>query len=376
MDDVLVSGVLANFADLSFARTVLEAFLKPIAGTLTIQSGRYLLLNAGGTMAEIPHKGLNVKGMQIQEGKNNDEMKKLAHTIHLIHNKSEEWIETLKGKYDEVHGKIVAVNNYTTDFGAHMTTPNYLNPVGHVWNHLDKEYEKKELTFNRPILRDSANEYLSRINQLRAALKDIYDYCDSLMKADDKLLVANSHQQFLLKELKNAIKQTGIWNELFISQITNKGLTIFNERDDWNKLKIILRRALIYQLIDSTKILAQKTAAGGTIYAFNDVAHCTRDNDWEKYIGQLKKNEDKEYWLDAMFSKMGDNAKKELTKDLPVLGWRLKADRDLWDTSKQGEILMSDKDGTETISIVNGAITRTINGHDYQKDIIDKLKVL
>jgi len=43
----------------------------------------------------------------------------------------------------------------------------------------------------------------------------------------------------------------------------------------------------------------------------------------------------------------------------------------LWDSNKQGEILMSDKGGKETISIVNGVLTRTPNEDKFIEQVKD-----
>ncbi|MBR5723902.1 MAG: hypothetical protein IKX62_00830 [Bacteroidales bacterium] len=66
----IISSFYADFFDLSFIRSILEVFIRPVDGTLSIKSNRYLMMEAGkGKAAAIPSNYNEFEGGGGQEGK-------------------------------------------------------------------------------------------------------------------------------------------------------------------------------------------------------------------------------------------------------------------------------------------------------------------
>lgn len=362
-----VSSLLAPVVDFSVLRTMMEALLKPVAGTLTVQSGRYLLLMAGGGKAEIPQRGLSIEGINRATANNDQVM--LANTLAFTKEIVNKWIDDLASLYREVKRELTAIENKGNQ--AQLTAPDPDDILTGMWGHLKKEYKATEISFNDPNSNPRAQEFCDDLNTLRTHLKTLYNYC----KDPVTLIGIEKSGQIDIKALRY------IMHTLPEALLPPTIVTIRNQNESftvdphWDTAKKDLRRQLAFKLLtESTtygKMLEQRTDANvhnGTVVDFSPGKDHTTDNDWNDFITLLveheksKTAEKKEAYLSAFTDK--------LTENLPYFGW--KAEHYLWDTYKVGEILMADKGSTETINIVNGVLNRTKSTKliDRVKDIL------
>lgn len=361
----IVSSMLAPLVDLSLLRTVMEAFLKPVAGTLTIQSGRYLLLNAGGGKAEIPNRGLSIGG--INKVTDENDMIKFSNTLSFINELTDRWIEDIKKSFQTIMESIqdfASLNPYNVD----VRQPDCTDVLHAVQNHIDKEFEEKDITFDAGYANEENGKTILSIalEYIRVQLSELQTYCKELREG--KNIRVETSDQYNLVSIKYILK--ALPNDLLpkaIMDIIDKKETYAVE-PDWNEAKKLLRRVMAAKLITESmtysKLFNQvpdATVNGGAIVAFTAAADYTTGSKWADFITLL--NETKK----TNAQEIGGAVWDKIKENLPYWGW--KAEHNLWDTYKMGEILMADKGSSETINIVNGALNRTKN-----MDIIDKVK--
>ena len=366
----VVSSMLAPLVDLSLLRTMMDAFLKPVAGTLTIQSGRYLLLNAGGGKAEIPNRGLSIGGIN-RATKQNDKIM-FANTLSFIKEVTDKWIDDITSLYENIKTdlELIKQKEYLED----MQSPNGANHgaqlLTEVQGHIKTAYKEEDLTFPQNYANiDAVRATLcDPLNILRENLLAIQNYC----KEPNKQIGIESSEHYNLKAIRYIIQT--LPDSLLPQIITSiKGQQEnYTGNPDWNAAKKQLRRVMAVKLITESMTYAKMfvqvpdaTINGGVIVDFTDTNEYSSDKKWEEFIKLLK--EYKKSPEEEMSDMLKDAVKGKLTENLPYFGW--KAEHKLWDTYKMGEILMADKGSSETINIVNGALNRS-----KSTKIIDKVK--
>ena len=372
LPNTLAEEYLAPFTDLSFLRTVVEAFLKPVTGSLTIQAGRYLILNAGGGKAEIPNKGYNALGLKKIQEDNGDKLK-LLHTLRFIQTQTDTWLNSIQTQYGIVK---ILVDEYKTNV-TFLTAPAAANIVNIVRN-ATKAFVKDDLTFADPSQNTDLNcdSALARLTDLQACIKDITDYCTDITNGN--LLGGNDdNKKYYIKELKEVLSSVSILPFFpdIIQSIINKAEQFDKNADiiDTSENKKLLYRMLAERVIEKTSVLGQKPdqSKGETKVVFNTADDYRDETTWTKYVGLLDLNPDKKGWF-GYFNPL--DLGQVMTENLPSADWL--SEHRIWDTCKQGEILFSDKGGKETINIVNGVLTRTANIDEFKEQLKDTLRNL
>ena len=90
--------VIGPFIDLRLLRTIIEAFVKPKAGTLKIKSFRYLLMEAGKGKAVVPSRAYTATGFQYQLDQDQSEARQVSELMQVLPCIIDKWFETLLGK--------------------------------------------------------------------------------------------------------------------------------------------------------------------------------------------------------------------------------------------------------------------------------------
>ncbi|MBO4578406.1 MAG: hypothetical protein J5688_06830, partial [Paludibacteraceae bacterium] len=98
---------------------------------------------------------------------------------------------------------------------------------------------------------------------------------------------------------------------------------------------------------------------------FSTQADYLDDTKWRDYVRLM------DTYRKSLSQTILSSVATKMTENIPGVGW--KDERNLWDTCKRGEILMSDKGGKETINIVNGVLTRTPNDDGFMDQVKDTL---
>ena len=129
---------------------------------------------------------------------------------------------------------------------------------------------------------------------------------------------------------------------------------------------------MIEQLISKLKVVTQIPKKVGELpVTFSAKGDYLDDAKWEKYVKLLDDYDKSLSVAGKVASAITDKFKDNMTKKLnPFVSYK---ETELWDTCKQGEILLADKGKNETINIVNGALNRTPNTDGYDKQLKDLL---
>lgn len=381
--DGVIGGVVAPLTDFTLIRTVYETFLKPVAGTLTIHSGRYLLLNAGGAHAEIPNKGLTLSGIHSVE-RDNSKMIKLTQSLRTINTIVDTLMQDYISNYTAIYEDWDALQKLPAFARMQSPTPESIINMG--FNNTSVHSSDFSFT-NGPLVSntDFNNLYIG-INNLRIRIQRLYKLVNEFFDGT-KLGENEDGKAIFTKSLKKALKKlsTSMYVPTMIKNIKEKNekfTDLAPSFDATKKDRILMRRYLTEQLIIASEVLDRdpaKVLLNPTM--FTSASDYLNDKTWNEYIDQLvpygvdiyhqlPTRESIAKWFMSIFPAAG----KVLQHDMMSSDW-LK-ERYLWDTCKQGEILMSDKNGKDTISIVNGALTRTPNEDGFMEQSKDILRTL
>ena len=357
------ASLLSPITDLSLLRTVWEALLKPVAGTMTIQSGRYLLLTAGGGKVEIPSKGYSVKGMS--KSMKEDKGATLLNTLRFIDTMTNTWIDTLYTKYEAVRtalGALPIPNNNPNEHINHVTDPDHTNILSAVVG-VSLPYIQLKFEDAYVISAVDSNALLTKVNTLQACLKSIKNYCLIEMKGGPSF---NQSDMYYLKKLREVVKEVknDEWPTIVEDIMNNKEkyvqeAAVYIDKDRYKKY---LKRMLAERLIKKIGLVKQLPDPGNPIEMFEYRTQYLYPEKWKRYVDLLGEPK----------SALKDSNKKFVEQMIGLYrDWGYEPR--LWDTCKQGEILMSDKGKNETINIVNGVLTRTTNS-DYVQELKDVLR--
>lgn len=416
----VVGKFLAPLTDFSLLRTAVESILKPVAGTMTIQSGRYLLLTAGGGKAEIPNKGLSLTGVKKVE---EDVMskKKLGATITLISTQATTWMTDLRDKYENIQQKLTYIEGMNQRTKLQKSgMDDILSEVGKS----TKDYTAADLKYKDGVSHSMSDDTFlcSQFNDLRAYINGFYEYCDKI-RSGEKVGLASNNDKCFIKELQHVLKKSGTgkidtltdklnqWTQTkldkhvglgnlhwqnfyrrphegleeigymrqdiitFLPKVIQEGLEkkvdfkkdvkLYFEDIDNEKL---LRRLLIDRLIVRVPVLDRKCdkAKGEKPVLFNSKDDYMDDLKWNAFVDQL------DDYQAGLFRTLKNDLVSAVTDDLPSKDWY--TETQVWDTCKQGEILMADKGSKETINIVNGVLTRTTNNDGFTDQLTEQLR--
>lgn len=360
----VVSDYVAPIADFSLLRTVFEALVKPAAGTLNIQSGRYLLLNAGGGQAEIPNKGYSVKGLIKQESAAEDKVK-MANTIRTIDTFVDTKVGVLWDKYKDVQEAMAEYVNYD-DMHKKLKLADVLkNAYDGVYLYNDKDFDYISVFKNNGIIK---NETLDALKALKIAIRTLKSTADKIKTGNG---ISNQDEKTYGVELKPTVESC---LPAIIKDICDGKDKEFKKTEaDFNALKTPFKRMLFDKTNEKAKVLQQDPPTGQTKVTFNSLSDYDNLANWDKFISYLGDYNTVNKKL-SLAATLADSVKKQMEENVPFTtnGWSY--ENDLWDTCKQGEILLSDKGQKETINIVNGALNRTPNTDDYMDELKDQLR--
>lgn len=351
-----VTDIALQLVDMRLLRDVLEIFLKPVAGTMTLKSNRYLLLGAGLGMPEIPSKAYSVKGAKQLETEND--------CLRLV--KQLVWINTQVDQFSNDY-----VNEYTEIREAVRMFGNYVKPDA-------KEKNLKKLTdsskegffyqadFDFPDNIDDdevmtamflANQVYRNIRAMRASCKRIFEECEGfiLTKSYPGQLFTDNYSKIAKKIIPKCEPE-------FVRQILT-GEEKFTKTDadleeDRQTMKDV-KRMIAYGFVNEGYAVEYV----GEPLIFNEMD----DICWMKWVNNLHR------WTGKSVGGAGGAAVRFLkeVKDEAVAkaksmsGYNAIHEKGIWGTGQKGEVLICDKDGSNTISFQNGAISRAENSDGY-----------
>ncbi|MBQ6200620.1 MAG: hypothetical protein IJK50_04190 [Prevotella sp.] len=114
MGEDVMNRTVCKWLDLSFFRTILEVFTRPVDGTLKIKSNTYVLIEAGKGKAQIPVDNLShPRREKIKSGdKAGRILGDLTRGIDIYTSKADELCNNIKTAYEKVKASIIEYKNY------------------------------------------------------------------------------------------------------------------------------------------------------------------------------------------------------------------------------------------------------------------------
>ena len=325
--DLLESAVkrVENLIDVSFFRCVLEAFLRPVDGTLKIKSYTFVQMEAGTGVSEVPKDSLRFdKGLTEQDDLKN--LQKLCNTVSLVGLNVRALIVPVMNAYNnmieakDAFMKISGANGKNKNEGA-ITFKNIVdyacgdnggteltlesNKFNFEASGLDLKNEdqkypedpKKLGAYQLSQLRDiSRNVYKKMIvddsNNLRVAVRELRDAIDKWQSLTNinlnGILESDVDKQTLIDKLKDQnfidgeIKSLDVLKEgTYDKTIDSVDIAIWN-----NQIKAISRYVVYLYLKDKASNYGIKIGK-----TFDDAKATLNSTNWSEYMKSFEQKE-------------------------------------------------------------------------------------
>lgn len=394
MRDLVAKGIataaidktIAKLVDLTLVRCVIEVLLKPVAGTMTLKSRRYMLIMAGNGSAEIPNQAYTLKGLLNKESTGgssftfngsakpwkwemmNDRIV-LANTLRLINEQVNEWFGNIATMYEEVKTKAQAFcdDPHQTCKKPEVIIKKAYNKLNSNSNFSDDDFGEDDFKFTPEVtgVQDMV-EVFDKADAIIPPLRAITDYCKLLVLTGETLPKDETEYRTYYKKLKKAITSNDI--DTHIKDIAEKKETFALSKEQIIDMKKPMKRMLAYKVIEDGMVVEQVSPTGEQGIQFNKFDDFKNDGNWYEYVSRLHnfcglsvkgaKGAFARFGLEVL-----DYLKTKLDDNFAVL--KMFREKDIWSSAQNGEILFSDKEGGDTLNFVNGALNHTPNEDGY-----------
>jgi hypothetical protein len=265
-------------------------------------------------------------------------------------------------KYNAVKQAVAAYAAFDADHDALKSADLLQNPYDGKTNYKENEFQIKPGSVGRK------DDIKNAAKALKTAVNDLKTTADFFKDGSG---VNNQDVKLFGVELKTVVESC---LPAIIKDICDGKDKEFKKTEaDFNALKTPFKRMLFDKTNEKAKVLQQDPPTGQTKVTFNSLSDYDNLANWDKFISYLGDYNTVNKKL-SLAATLADSVKKQMEENVPFTtnGWSY--ENDLWDTCKQGEILLSDKGQKETINIVNGALNRTPNTDDYMDELKDQLR--
>ncbi len=349
----LTNQIKNNIIDLSGIRTIIEAFLHPVNGTLSITSNRYLMMQAGKGKTQLPESAYE---LSEPEGK-----------TRLLRNKTSsdqgKAFNTLKYLCSRIAEEINGYEQKAKEIGPAQHAVEQLVPKGLVEPTLDTIIDKAladdtsqvtpaEIKCSNNFKLERRNYFIGTavpiINNYIALVRELVtftkwkDRITESIQSDSKLYLDRTMLKDEAVKALQAETCSNNWWGLQDGKVEKAKLKTPCDIVDWDTWVKASQRNVSLEFI---KLLFDKKMAGlveNAPIAPDQVHYFDKDgNNWAQFIEQLESEKDPSF-----FSIMGQEVLKTL-KDISGYNSYIesKLERNGWTESKNGQILMSDKSG-------------------------------
>lgn len=385
------------FLDLSLERQLIEAFLRPIEGTLCVKSKRYLKLEAGNGSAMVEADQFS-RNYALDEGSNHGVYEQLSQLIanvsglfdqieaNFIKNLGD--VKTAKVNYDTVADafikkKMIKLDDEEEELG--YDEPGFdvyeyevLNAVFKLnpntdWELLDDDNLKKifiagSINYDKveyKTIDDKLNKYKQVANPYGKSIYDLRCFMNNLKSIFTQPLLKND-----LDANKQLNELAEKWYDTICDEIQSEWekATAPSKRDaffddanppQWFDKKVYKRKWAAFFIHDIAgrfgminikpflRANYSKSEIPTTPTAFAD------DTKWNELMGKVScKPDDSMRWTIA--KALYDNSIGAMIKAVNPMGWYKTFTRYIWDDKKPGQILMSAKAGATYTIDENG----------------------
>lgn len=382
--DLAADTLMPMFLDLGYIRKVIEIFVGPCEGTLSLKSGRYLLMQAGGAEPKVPNTGFVIPGAdKVNIDPDRDKITELLNALNFIEGVSRKlancdsemrkavrafnykWEHdffytdiTQKPKVkDGLLDKMVLIINkdntdkiQSDDIQLLEEFENFYSKYLFGYSMLDENEKKKLKDDTKSKLENKANKMVNRLHGIRLSMgfkvkKNDKDMLE--MTIDDYGTIAEKLPNYDgLGQYKGAVKDA-----LKIA-LSNPASLV-----DVKKTRRILAKAVLEKAVDLE-------VSGIDAKAKIDDGDVCDDESWKNYVNDkfplglsngaqigasainaFKTTVDKLNPLQQKFGKWAQGGRK-------------------WSAERRGQILMSDTEGT-TMYFNNGTLKSFSNSNLY-----------
>ena len=364
-------SVLGQFIDMTLLRNILEAIIKPSAGTLSIKSWRFMQLEAGRGQARVPNNGYTVSGLKYSISKEHEVLIKEFEAVQELEKIVDTWLEFGLSFYLDAHNARCAFENSLSDYTRPSSDWNKewtgetvkakgLEIIKGSFNGTKKKYGEADFYFKD----NSGKDIVIKLaNELSEAVSEYADYIES----PGKKLFSKFARLFSEKEntFDKCMKEAKL-SHPFFEKAKDKTETFSIPYITIEKISQIERklckRKLIYNYLKNSQVLD-----GISVDSDEDLV---KEDVWISFIESLKMKEEESggSWNDAYYSFI-EGVKEGAMESLSFPDWY--KSKDLWGPESEGEILFSDKNG-HTISFSDGHLTYVEN--DNEKAYLDNIR--
>lgn len=374
--DLAADTAMPMILDLGYIRKVFEIFVGPCEGTLSLKSGRYLLMQAGGAEPRVPNTGFVIPGAdKMNIDPDRDKITELLNALNFIEGVSrklancvsemQEAVKKFNSEWSEEFFYMSAGRKSKIKNDLLTTMENYINKDGEIKSsdcELDDEYVSyyENLTFfltnyeKDKIESELANKANKMVNRLRG-VRLLMDFKVKKNNDNELEMSIDNYGTFAEKlpnydginKYKDAVKKA---LEIALSNLASSV--------DVKKTRRILAKAVLEQAVNLKVSGIDATAK------IEDEKVCD-DESWKNYVNNkfpnlgisngdqikasawnaFKTTVDKLNPLQQKFGKWAQGGRK-------------------WSAERRGQILMSDTEGT-TMYFNNGTLKSFSNSDLY-----------
>ena len=417
----IFNRVLGPFLDLGLLRSILEAIIKPKAGTMKIKSFRYLLMEAGKGTAAIPSSAYTYWNSKLPKdvsevtlvsafvkadvvgnwvGRISQELLAIKEEIVAVGNLLDKFVKTDDGrnfnelKQEEKDEIIIGLIKEGLDGDKYKLSEQYRRnlfagpqqdgivnafPVFDDYTGTDNNACKNDLEFCSKSLR----EHSSAFKKIKEQPEEVLDWCtvswtmqkvfhESSREGDRKGFIQSCN--FALPYFDGLNSADNLYKELkstaeYPTIINNKCLGIGDGNNDQHDAIKYLKRKVVYEFMNrfvtSSHGFSSVTTDSYLKYGTIEQPEQIGDDDWNNFVDKLD--------VGTRFTDKRGKVKAFVNYGLfrpfytlidPIFQqtalWNWFKTVHVWGDTKEGEILFSDKTG-RTISFQDGQLKSTDN---------------
>lgn len=366
---VFYENLLKKAIDFTLIRTVMETIIKPIEGTLTVKSARFMKLEAGEGNAHIPSTAYARPSVGAF-GKREITLRKIAQSIDYINSYTDRVVSEYKTAYNQIVAAKTPLNNLLTMLNANIgdgVKPAAViqrglgnNAQDFTMDDINRAVPEEELAnLNVP----AATHALSAMNELLAIVKNFrpeQQFKPSTLCPESKWDVYIDKIDELYDNLNNRNNYPYIFNSN--NETFAQALDLADSGNDI-LFKKKLSRLLTYKIIDAYKSDAklrvlvdanQQPTVQAMVQSLNQGMNTTDDH-WAIFIRALAPAEN----LDDNDTQSTKSELFQIFENVPFVP---ASERNFYRAdNSMGRILMADNKDGRTLQIENGAFIQYDN---------------
>lgn len=338
---------VGKFFDLSLIRTIIETFLRPVGGTMSIKSHRYMLLSAGKAKGQVPNKFYG-KEKSERLDRRMVVLRATKKTISLAQAFLKSSLQKYEDSYKVLSPKSVAYQKaYNAAKASAEKIPSLDEIVEKAINNgalADDDFKDKNKVLESKHVTDARKNGKELLDAIKTANTNLNGFWDN--SNTDNLYLANSWSALdgvgdeLIKNMQDALKamKTDLQgNGKYSSFGTDANL--LEDNKNITEDGIYFRQGYV--------ALIKKMVEEDVLVTLKECEDYSKDKEWNKYINSIRVKEEVKG-----LTKAGDfftGTSKVTNYILDKSGFKGFLDDHVWQPVQSGEILFSDKDGKQTL---------------------------